>query len=74
MTKRKLLVAGIQSDRGIVLVIFSEVRLQFANPAEGKHRQVDKKCIKFADNIIQPTIFRIALEENSISSYFQGPY
>ncbi len=35
---------------------------------------MDKKYIKFADNIIQPTIFRIALEENSISSYFQGPY
>ncbi len=55
MTKRKLLVAGIQSDRGIVLVIFSEVSLKLANPAEGKHRQVDKKYFKFADNIIQPT-------------------
>jgi hypothetical protein len=32
MTKRKLLVAGIQSDRGIVLLIFSEVRLQFLCP------------------------------------------
>ncbi len=46
MTKRKLLVGGIQSERGIILVIFSEVRLQFAIKPKAI-RQVDKKYIKF---------------------------